>query len=93
MKQITRHALVRAQQRCIPPFVDRWLDEFGEEQYDGHGGVKHFFSHRSTARMRKALGRQFIRRNAKWLRAYRVEDSRTGVKITCGWLRKRIRRR
>jgi hypothetical protein len=90
---ITRHALLRAQQRRIPPIVDHWLDEFGDKQYDGHGGVKRFFSHRSIARMEKALGRRFIQLNAKWFRSYRVDDSRTGVKITCGWLKKRINRR
>jgi hypothetical protein len=43
--------------------------------------------------MSRALGRKFIQRNAKLLRAYRVVDSRTGDKVTCGWLYKRIRRR
>jgi hypothetical protein len=92
-RMVSHHALARAQQRCIPPIVDIWLDEFGDEQYDGHGGVKHFFSHRSIARMSRALGTKFIERNAKLLRAYRVVDSHTGAIMTCGWLYKRIRRR
>lgn len=46
------HAKVRAQQRGIPPLIDRWLDEFGEEDYDGRGGVRIFFSRRSV----KAMG-------------------------------------
>lgn len=90
---VSTHALARAQQRCIPPIVDLWLDEFGEEQYDGHGGVKHFFSHRSIQRMSRVLGDKFIQRHAKLLRAYRVVDARTGATVTCGWRYKRIRRR
>ena len=40
----TNHASVRAQQRCIPPLVDRLLDEFGEMEHDGHGCVKLFLA-------------------------------------------------
>jgi hypothetical protein len=90
---VTRHALARAQQRCIPPIVDDWLDQFGDEHYDGHGGVKRFFSHRSIMRMCRVLGEELVSRNAKLLRAYKVVDARTGITLTCGWLFKRIRRR
>jgi hypothetical protein len=38
----TKHAAIRAQQRCIPPLVDRWLDEFEEEEHDGHGFIRLF---------------------------------------------------
>lgn len=37
-------AAVRAQQRCIPPLVEQWLDQFGKEKYDGDGGVLRYFS-------------------------------------------------
>jgi hypothetical protein len=52
----TKHASIRAQQRGIPPLVDRWLDEFGEEDHDGHGYVRLYFSHRSVREMERALG-------------------------------------
>jgi hypothetical protein len=90
---VSPHALARAQQRCIPPFVLRWLDDYGEEQYDGHGGVKHYFSHRSIARMSRVLGKDVIQRHSKLLKAYAVLDARTGDTVTCGWRYKRIRRR
>ena len=54
----TKHASIRAQQRGIPPLVDRWLDEFGEEEHDGHGYVRLYFSHRSVREMERALGHQ-----------------------------------
>ena len=44
---LSNHAAERTQQRCIPPVVQRWLDEFGEERYDGHGAIKVYFSRRS----------------------------------------------
>ncbi len=31
------HAAVRAQQRYIAPLIKQWLDQFGEEKYDGNG--------------------------------------------------------
>ena len=87
------HAAVRAQQRCIPPIIDQWLDEFGEEHFDGHGGAKRFFSHQSVARMKRAFGSQFVRHNAKYLRVYRVENSHTGAAITRGWRIRPMHRR
>jgi len=89
----TNHAAIRSQQRCIPPVVDQWLDDFGEEQYDGHGAIKRYFGRNSVAKMKREFGAQFVRHNLKWLRAYRVEDASNGTKITCGWLHQRVRRR
>lgn len=53
----TTHASRRAQQRCIPPLVDQLLDQFGDEQYDGHGGVIRFFSRASIRTMQRQFGR------------------------------------
>jgi len=89
----TKHAEVRAQQRCIPPVVHQWLDEFGEEEYDGHGGVKVYFSGWSIDRMKRRLGSHFVEYNARWLRAYRVESSHDGAALTCGWRHRRVERR
>jgi hypothetical protein len=36
---LTAHAAARMRQRSIPPVVIEWLDEFGDEYFDGHGGV------------------------------------------------------
>ena len=36
---MTYHAAIRSQQRGIPPLVMQWLDQFGEECYDGHGAI------------------------------------------------------
>ncbi len=87
----TRHARQRQQQRAIPPIVEQWLDEFGERQYSGRGAVLEYFSSRSLRRMETHLGRHFLAENRKYLRAYRIVDSRGDTTITIGWLRNRVR--
>ena len=87
------HAEVRAQQRCIPPLVEQWLDQFGEERYDGHGGVVRFFSHSSIRAMERTFGRAPVRKMSEYLRAYKVETSHDGQTITVGHRTKRINRR
>ena len=88
----TKHAAERAQQRAIPPFVDRLLDEFGEESYDGNGAVRLFFSHRSVRRMERALGRQPVTMFKRYLNAYKIESA-DGATITKGWRTARVNRR
>jgi hypothetical protein len=89
----TKHAEVRARQRAIPPLVLLWLDEFGEEEYDGHGAIRTYFSRRSIRAMERAFGRDPIRRMAKYLDAYKVESANDGSIITVGHHTKRFWRR
>lgn len=89
---ISRHGAARGQQRAIPPIVDHWLDEFGDQAYDGHGAVRVYFSHRSVAAMEKSLGSHFVRQNGKYLRTYKVVSG-DGYTITIGWRRYRIRKK
>jgi hypothetical protein len=87
------HAMVRAQQRGIPPLILEWLDEFGEELYDGHGGVRRFFTKRSVRALERAFGREPVRRLSNYFDIYKVDSSHDGSLITTGHLRKRINRR
>lgn len=87
------HDGVRAQQRCIPPLVAQWLDQFGKERYDGHGGVLRYFTRASIRAMERALGRSPARKLAEYLNAYKVESSHDGHVITIGHRAKRIKRR
>jgi hypothetical protein len=86
------HSLARKQQRAIPPLIDAWLDEFGEEEHDGHGAVRVFFSRRSIRRLERAVGRLPIRRLSHLLDAYRVESG-DGVAVTYGRRTRRMWRR
>ena len=88
----TKHAATRAQQRAIPPLVDRLLDEFGEEEHDGHGCIRLFFSHRSVRQMERSLGRQPVGLLERYLHAYKIESS-DGATITKGWRTCRVQRR
>lgn len=88
----TRHAQIRMQQRGIPPLIEQWLDDFGEEQYDGHGGVRRYFSRKSIRAMERAFGREPVRRLAEYLDAFKVESSRDVQAVTLGHQIKRIRR-
>ena len=88
----TKHASIRAQQRGIPPLVDRWLDEFGEEEHDGHGYVRLYFSHRSVREMERALGHQPVCMFKRYLRASKIESCADGAIITKGWRTRRIQR-
>ena len=91
--QMTRHAQIRMQQRGIPPLIGLWLEEFGEEEYDGHGGVRRFFSRKSIRAMERAFGHQPVSRMAEFLDVYVVESSRDGQLITFAHQTKRVRRR
>lgn len=89
----TEHATVRAQQRGIPPLIQDWLLQFGEEQYDGHGGIKRFFSHRSIREMERCFGRKPVSRMCEFLDAFLVESSHDGAIITIGHYYRRSQRR
>lgn len=90
---LTFHGHRRAQQRCIPPIVQTWLETYGTESYDGRGGIRLYFSHAGIRAMEKDLGRHFVRENRKYLHAYRVESSHDGAVITSGWRTRKIMRR
>lgn len=88
----TNHALSRAQQRGIPPFIDQLLDLYGHEQYDGHGGLILYLDKKSIRQMERDMGREPVRRLAEWHDAYKVRSVEDGCTITIGHRTKRIRR-
>jgi hypothetical protein len=81
---MTWHARRRAQQRGIPPLVDQWLTDFGEEQFDGRGGVVRYFSRRSLRKLERACGRAIVARLSDYLGCYKVEAADNGSTITVG---------
>ncbi|SET06189.1 hypothetical protein SAMN05216412_10313 [Nitrosospira multiformis] len=85
------HAAVRAQQRCIPPLIEQWLDQFGEEKYDGNGGILLYFSRASIRAMERAFGRAPVRKMTEYLDAYKVESSHDGRVLTIGHRTKRLK--
>lgn len=89
----TQHAELRSRQRGIPPLIAEWLDVYGEEDYDGHGGRRVFFSRKSIRRMEREFGRAPVQKLSEWLDAYKVEDSASGCVITIGHRYRRLRRK
>ena len=89
---MTYHAAVRSQQRGIPPLVMQWLDQFGEECYDGHGAIIRYFSRTSRREMEREFGSDLVSKLKQYFKVYKVENH-DGVVITTGHLTKRINRR
>jgi hypothetical protein len=89
---MTYHASVRSQQRGIPPLVLQWLDQFGEECYDGHGAIIRYFSRTSRREMEREFGADLVSKLKQYFTAYKVENHE-GIVITTGHLTKRISRR
>lgn len=81
---LTTHASIRSQQRGVPPLIRDWLLLFGDERFDGHGGLIRYFSRRSVRQLERAVGRQPVRRMSEYLSAYLVESARDGQVITMG---------
>lgn len=88
----TLHARVRAQQRGIPPLIHHWLDQYGEEFYDGHGGVIRFFTRKCIRDIERNEGRLPVRRMREFFDTYKVESSHDGLTITIGRRYKHVKR-
>lgn len=86
----TIHAATRAQQRGIPPLIIHWLEDYGREAYDGHGGRLLWFDKPARRRLERMFGREPVRRMHEWLNAYAVV-SLAGSVITTGRRYKRVK--
>jgi hypothetical protein len=86
----THHVQIRTQQRSIPPLVMQWLEDFGDEVHDHHGGIILHFGKRARRRLAKVVGREPVKRMNDWLSTYMV-ISTDGVRITAGIRYRRIK--
>jgi hypothetical protein len=89
----TRHAAVRMQQRGIPPLIEQWLEQYGEEDYDGKGGVRRYFSKRSIRALERDVGRGPVTRMSDYLRIYKIDSASDGHTITVAYKTKHFWRR
>lgn len=81
---LTQHAQHRSQQRGIPPLVVDWLLAYGQQVFDGHGGIVRFFDGPARHRLAREIGHAPVRRMAEFLRCYLVESTDDGRVITVG---------
>ena len=86
---LTRHALVRMQQRGIPPIALEVLLDFGREAHDHRGCRVVRFDMLSRRRAEMELGRERYRRIERWLGAYAVVGPDDAV-LTVGHRRRRL---
>ena len=89
---MTAHAKLRSQQRGIPLLIDQWLDQYGEEEYDGHGGVIRFFSKASRRAIEKDNGRMITAKLSEYINSIYKVSSHDGSTITLGHRTRRIKR-
>ena len=88
---LTRHALVRMQQRGIGADVVEDLLDYGRVARDHHGAEILFFDKAARRRIVRERGEDGLRRLGKRLRAYLVIDTDSDV-LTVGHRTRRIRR-
>lgn len=61
-----------------------WLLDYGEESFDGHGGVVRYFSPRSIRNLERDIGQTPLKRMSEFLRCYLVQGSKDAAIITIG---------
>lgn len=88
----TQHAVVRGQQRGIPPLVDQLLDLYGQEEYDGRGAVILYLTKAGIRQMERDLGRRPVARLSEWFDAYKVKTL-DGLTLTVGHRTRRVWRK
>ena len=91
----TQHAMVRAQQRGVPPLISDLLIDYGSKYFDGHGGVVRYFTDKSIHNMEREVGKIMSKKMSEFRRCYLIQSSRDGIVITVGkrYTNKHIRRR
>ncbi len=84
MRNMTRHARVRSQQRGLPPLILDLLERFGRRTYDHHGTVRLSFDKKARQRVAHEIGRIAVARLHELWSAFAVLDVGSGTVITCG---------
>lgn len=88
----TKHSLIRAQQRGIPPLIDELLDRYGQEEYDGYGMTVLYLNKTSIRNMQRDWGHRPVSRLTEWLDVYKVKSA-DGRTITVGHRTRRVHRK
>jgi hypothetical protein len=84
--ELSRHAAVRCQQRCVPPLIIEWLLSYGRRE-SSFGAVKVRFDGRARKDLAKDVGERVLSLMSKYLSVAVVVDRNTDEVITVEWLR------
>ncbi len=82
LSNFTNHAAIRLQQRGIPPVVSDLLIAYGDEKFDGHGGVVRYFSTTGIQELTSDLGADSTKLMDKYRSCYLVQANDDGAVIT-----------
>ena len=81
----TKHAAVRAQQRCIPPIIIYWLMDYGHRE-KVYGAERITFDKKARRNLAKDVGTPVVKLMARYLNTCIVVDSDTEKMITAMWI-------
>ena len=81
----SNHALIRAQQRCIPALVVEWLLNFGTRS-PSNGALRISFDKRSKRELASEVGKPVVKQLGRFLNAALIVDADTEKVITMMWL-------
>ena len=90
LAEMSTHAQIRRQQRCIPVQVIDWLLEYGKERYDHRGGVIRYFDKAAKRTIKKIADSQGVKLIGDYFDCYLVESAWDGNVITLGYLTHRV---
>jgi len=84
--QLSQHAAVRRQQRCVPPLILEWLLSYGHRE-SSFGAVKIRFNGRARKELAKDVGDRVLSLMSKYLSVAAIVDRNTDEVITVQWLK------
>ena len=84
-RHLTRHAMVRQQQRRIPPLVIDWLLSYGRRE-PSFGAEKIRFDRRARRELARDVGDCIVSMLSKYLNVALVVEPTTDRVITVEWL-------
>jgi len=70
--RMTKHALERSQQRCIPPLIIHWLCQYGSRKRNRNGTILCYFDKQSIRLIASDVGSIVTRRLSGLMSAYLV---------------------
>ena len=70
--RMTKHALERSQNRCIPPLIIHWLCQYGSRKRSKNGTIVCYFDRKSTRLLSSDVGAIVIQRLSSLMSVYLV---------------------
>jgi len=82
--KLTKHAVTRAQQRCIPPLIVEWLLAYGRRSRS-YGAQRVSLDKRARRELTRDVGGPVVKQLSRFLNTSLVVDPGTDEVITVMW--------